>query len=1117
MSTSQPTKHSAVSADQPPIEPPPAYERSAQTRTQSPPRPRQGDANSKGCLVDAPVPLQVAYICAVTPALLASGCYKFGGSGEIEVREAKQYAESIPTCHATQEGEQDAKSVSTVTIIDSEPQSGSEEADQSAVTICLEVQNGAREQSSKTDEIMAWMENAEKATNKVLDAWNFLDKLDALSGQVQVMILQAKEAQNVMDASHGQVMDNATNALWMDTRSETSCERQIDTQLGISEQEATSDSQSSETSSPQPTQTFDDPQPVESEDVTMTGSDLAAADSPPDSPNKGGDDINVRRAVTPSPARRSARVDLNTSQEGSSFARSHSVVTASSAASMASDTSPAGSVATHITWPESSGRSADEDEAMLDFDDTRDSMQQLQLDLGGLKRIPDSVSGQDLATGDKPSSPDAPSLVTDDRTGQPTQSHGVSERASSSEPQSPAAHTEGERHGDRLASSLVNGDNRPNEDFRTDDFTKDMESAMDLLAAAAEQGHSPGSGDEQSIGDQQTESPSANPPDKRSDTASAPPAIQFTSSNGSRSCPPATTLTLTPADMERLVSKLGEMERDGDTQHFSVPRRNVDLAYLQERVKTTDEWQTTSTCYAPGPKGKGYASIYASNSRPPIDWEGFTAKCPRPTIPEIEEFFEKFALNPPKGDIPYYTGNLDILPGQRLDPGAEITGNPELVDLHKPYHHIGGHGSGNRMHREDLIEFRSYNEVYIGTGFKLLLGVDEDDIDKCDAFIKANWDCNECDQFLSHQSLLLAPSRLREAGIRYFVAAVGCGEAFYTLPRQQHTIINFGSCAAHSINYVPPGEKIDFSKATMCTDDGMYPIGKKYGLQTTASLQEMAQANKRKAPKQLSQVARRKLTRTDTAPKRELEEIEQGLAEIHYRPIQIDREHPSATELNVYRQVAAVRSTMAIQQFITLVKDWKHEEATFDINKAQDKLNQSVESVKFFERKTNLSKFGLRLTQIKLAREADMAKGPIEKQLKPGFLDQLAASHGMTKDRLKDHIQEGRQWTFVCESHDGLLPFILLDSKNPFRIKKQDWTNLCQKGNKADADAFRSLLDDEYTRNLCEAGRIFQGRVLEKIFNGSVSDTGGFLWEENELDPASDNIDELLKQTGVVA
>ncbi|KAF4493907.1 hypothetical protein FAGAP_9976 [Fusarium agapanthi] len=91
---------------------------------------------------------------------------EFGGNGEIEAGEAKQYAESTPIYQNTQEGKQDTKSVSAVTIIDSEPQSGLTEADQNAVTICLEVQNRAGKESSKTDEIMAWMENAEKATNK---------------------------------------------------------------------------------------------------------------------------------------------------------------------------------------------------------------------------------------------------------------------------------------------------------------------------------------------------------------------------------------------------------------------------------------------------------------------------------------------------------------------------------------------------------------------------------------------------------------------------------------------------------------------------------------------------------------------------------------------------------------------------------------------------------------------------------------------------------------------------------------------------------------------------------------------------------------------------------------
>ncbi|EXL68465.1 hypothetical protein FOPG_15473 [Fusarium oxysporum f. sp. conglutinans race 2 54008] len=926
----------------------------------------------------------------------------------------------------------------------------------------------------------------------------FLDELDNLSGLAQVILSQTEEAQvhaqNPMVPSNEQVMDKVTNSLQMDSRSETPCERHIDIQLGISEQEVASESQ-----------------PVGSKDVTMTVNDLAATNSPPDSPKDGGNDINVHGAVyvptTPSPAKQSARAGLNTNPERGSFARSHSAVTESSEASTAADTSPAGSVATHITWPANSGRACDEDEAMLDVDD------------GGLNMITDSCSPQHPATNDTASS-QSPS-VDDQAPRSPTQSPTAVARAG----QSPLACAADNRANPppTVDSDISTYSRKPHAD---DGLVQVLESAMDILCAVAAnslmQGHSPGNGDDQHANDQQTQSPSPSPASEGSDTASegadrntrtnTPPMIQFTPSNRSRSGPPATTVTLTPADMEMLVPRLAEMEREGDSQHFSVPLRNVDLAHMQERVKTTDEkWQTTSTRYKAGPKGEGYARIYVSSSRPPINWEGFTAECKRPTLTEIESIFEKYALDPPQEDIPYYIGNLDILPGERLDPGPEITGNPDLKDLHVAYHHIGGPGSGNRTHGEDIKNFRSYNEVYFGPGYKLWLAIEKHHIAKFNAFVEGNWRCCKCDQFVSHQSLLLAPSRLKKEGIDYIVAAVGRGEAFYTLPGQQHAIINFGHCAAHSINYVPPGEKIDFSKVTACTEDGMYAIGKKYG-QTTASPQELAQANKRKAHQQLSQVAPKRLTRTNTAPQRELVEIEQGLSEIPYRRIQIDHQHPSTAELNVYKQVAAVRSTMAIQQFITLVKDWKNEEATVHIDKTKDKLNQSVQSVKFFEGRTKLSKFGLRLTQRKLAREADTVKGPIQKQLKPGFLDKLAADHCMTKDRLKDHIQEGRQWNFICQSHDGLLPFILLDSKNPFGIKKQNWTNLYREEFTKEANAFRSLLDDEYMRNLCEAGKSFEDRVLEKVFNGSVSDTGGFLWEENELDPASDNIDELLKQ-----
>ncbi|GKU08496.1 unnamed protein product [Fusarium langsethiae] len=130
-----------------------------------------------------------------------------------------------------------------------------------------------------------------------------LGGMDLLSRRLHTITLQAKEAQaqaqNLMVPNNKQVIDNIPNHPQMDSRSETSCERHINIQLGISEQEVASESQASETSSSQPAQTSDDQQPVESEDVTMTGSDLAATNSPPDSPKDGGDDINVHRAVYP--------------------------------------------------------------------------------------------------------------------------------------------------------------------------------------------------------------------------------------------------------------------------------------------------------------------------------------------------------------------------------------------------------------------------------------------------------------------------------------------------------------------------------------------------------------------------------------------------------------------------------------------------------------------------------------------------------------------------------------------------------------------------------------------------------------------------------------------------
>jgi hypothetical protein len=630
---------------------------------------------------------------------------------------------------------------------------------------------------------------------------------------------------------------------------------------------------------------------------------------------------------------------------------------------------------------------------------------------------------------------------------------------------------------------------------------------MDMLSAATEkptlQSHSPGS-DEQRAGDQQAEPASASPTREDSNIASegadlnarpsTPPTIQST---------PFNRTTLSSTDMEMLVPRLAELERQGAGQHISVPLIDITLGDIQNAVNRNDDnWQYTSIRYEAGRKDEGYTMIYVSENKPAIDWAGFTAGLKRPTNEEARDILEQIPRNPPQGDIAYYVGHMDIASDKSLDPGPSITDNPDLKDLHTPHHHIGGPFSATRTHWEDLTQveetstgpvyhgLRSFNEVYYGPGFKIWLLIKKYHIAKFDAFIKANWQCNECDNAASHHCLLFAPSRLDREDIHYDIAVVGRGEALWTLPGQQHAIVNVGYCAARSINFLHPGDRVDFKKVTACSEDGMFAIGKKYGNITAAPLVMTRRNHKRKAQQEHHKAYSKRITRTNTACKRELIEIENKLAAIRYRPIQIDRGNPSNAELNVYKKVAAVRSTVAIEQFIKLLEEWKEERSAIYIDETQDPLNKAVARVKIIAGKAMLSKFRLRLAQTELARESDKAKGPSQINHKEGFLEQLAADHQMGKAELKNHIQEGGQWNTVCASNDGLLPFIFLNANNAFAIKKMEWESLSRRSDEAreEARAFHELLNDDYTRNLCVSGKVFQEMVSGKETEVSVDE-----------------------------
>jgi hypothetical protein len=95
----------------------------------------------------------------------------------------------------------------------------------------------------------------------------------------------------------------------------------------------------------------------------------------------------------------------------------------------------------------------------------------------------------------------------------------------------------------------------------------------------------------------------------------------------------------------------------------------------------------------------------------------------------------------------------------------------------------------------------------------------------------------------------------------------------------------------------------------------------------------------------------------------------------------------------------------------------------------------------------------------------------------------------MKTEELKVHLEDGKIWNLICgPEDDGLLPFLLLASKWPLFVKK--WKSIIAKRKMS---AFRSLLDAEYVKNLCRAGRAFE----EMISTGSQQ---VFEWENEGHD-----------------
>ncbi|KAH7147223.1 hypothetical protein DER46DRAFT_650676 [Fusarium sp. MPI-SDFR-AT-0072] len=197
-----------------------------------------------------------------------------------------------------------------------------------------------------------------------------------------------------------------------------------------------------------------------------------------------------------------------------------------------------------------------------------------------------------------------------------------------------------------------------------------------------------------------------------------------------------------------------------------------------------------------------------------------------------------------------------------------------------------------------------------------------------------------------------------------------------------------------------------------------------------------------------------------------------------YRIPRVPRDSdPSQSQLDVFEAAASVQSSLAVKQFISLVYEWRRrDERMFLSSDTGDILLQHGKRLAAVIGRSSPSKFRCRYAQACVARELDrrQKKSGSIRRSKEGT-EWLAQQLGMKIEELKMHLQDGKIWNSICgPEDDGLLPFLLLDSKWPLFVKKKKWKSMIAKRKMS---AFHSLLDAEYVKNLRRAGRTFEEMI----------------------------------------
>ncbi|KAF5704038.1 histone demethylation 3d [Fusarium mundagurra] len=485
-----------------------------------------------------------------------------------------------------------------------------------------------------------------------------------------------------------------------------------------------------------------------------------------------------------------------------------------------------------------------------------------------------------------------------------------------------------------------------------------------------------------------------------------------------------------------------------------------------------------------------------------FEWPNFEEGGSSMTTKQASQELARF-LSAPGKEVSYYCGIArssiwswcPLYSGEQLD-------IKELTHVNEPYTHLGKKWSVTPMHKEDDI-FGSVNVGFRGT--KLFLRVLAEDTEKFEEWVRGNYKCKPCPQFVRHLNIFFEPKRLEAVGIRFELLIQRPGDLIETKTNQYHQVLNLQDSFAISINYLFPGITPNFRDVNnplevcnLCGPKGLYGRPNFYVIWVDPDVPApgmneatvSTKRHKRKAPPEpLEAGARNTRGYADYS-----ETFNKTLRIIRSEaPFFSLPSKPSLDQQHVMKFAAAILSIPAIEQFKGLVSAWRNRNEHIVLSKQGDQLEQCALYLKNAAAKTDIGKFQFRHSRALMARLVDEWKAK-HSLLRLGTKEKadLAQRLEMKDSELTNSLREGRMWNEICGDFYGLLPFIPLECCPPFHLSVQDWKQL----GKGQLRMLHQLINCDDSRRLSQAGVVLQNIVA---YDSPVV----FKWEQENLDNQS--------------